>query len=192
MTGKLTIAVYRLFLRIRNGLFSRLAAGAFRGFGKGSTIQLPVVIWGESGIRVGSGSQIGPRSWLICLAGGESAETEIITIGDGCQFAGDLTITAARRVIIGAEVVIGRFVHISDHAHETSDPKIPYVRQGITRPAPVVIGDGCWLGQGVVVCPGVTIGRRCVIGANSVVKSDIPDGCLAVGAPARVVRSLHH
>lgn len=56
--------------------------------------------------------------------------------------------------------------------------------------SPITIGDDCWLGGGVIVCPGVTIGDRCVIGAGAVVAHDIPCDSLAVGNPARVIRSL--
>ena len=62
--------------------------------------------------------------------------------------------------------------------------------QGIASVAPVVIREGAWLGQGVVVCPGVTIGRNAVIGANSVVRHDVPDRCVAAGVPARVIRKI--
>ena len=55
---------------------------------------------------------------------------------------------------------------------------------------PITIGEDTWLGGGVVVCPGVTIGKRCVIGAGSVVTKDIPDDCVAAGNPARVIREL--
>ena len=62
--------------------------------------------------------------------------------------------------------------------------------QDLTRVAPVEIGDGAWLGQNVVVGPGVRIGRGAVVGSNSVVLKDIPDRCVAAGAPARVLRQL--
>ena len=62
--------------------------------------------------------------------------------------------------------------------------------QGLTKVAPVRIGRGAWLGQNVVVCPGVTIGEGAVIGANSVVNREIPPHSLAVGAPARVLRTF--
>ena len=55
---------------------------------------------------------------------------------------------------------------------------------------PISIGDDTWLGWGVIVCPGVHIGRRCVIGAGSVVVHDIPDDCLAVGNPAVIKKRL--
>ena len=52
---------------------------------------------------------------------------------------------------------------------------------------PVIIGEGSWLGENVCVC-GASVGKHCVIGANSVVTRDIPDYCIAVGSPARVVK----
>ena len=56
---------------------------------------------------------------------------------------------------------------------------------------PIKIGDDCWLGGGVIVCPGVTIGNRCIIAAGSVVTEDIPDDSLAAGNPAKVKRKLN-
>ena len=55
---------------------------------------------------------------------------------------------------------------------------------------PIVIGDHCWLGGGVIVCPGVTIGDRAVVGAGSVVTRDIPADSVAAGNPARIIRPL--
>ena len=55
---------------------------------------------------------------------------------------------------------------------------------------PVVIGDDCWFGANVVVCPGVTIGEGCVIGAGSIVTRDIPARSFAAGSPARVIRPI--
>jgi maltose O-acetyltransferase len=59
-----------------------------------------------------------------------------------------------------------------------------------TMSAPISVGDDVWLGSGVIVLPGVTIGDRSTVGAGSVVTDDIPPDCLALGAPAKVVRSL--
>ena len=56
---------------------------------------------------------------------------------------------------------------------------------------PITIGEDCWLGGGVTVCPGVTIGDRCIIGAGSVVVKDIPSDSMAVGNPCRVIRKLN-
>ena len=87
-------------------------------------------------------------------------------------------------------VAIARGVYISDHSHGFSHPNIPVRDQPLDRVAPVVIERGAWLGQNVVVMPGVTIGAGTVIGANSVVTRDIPPRVVAAGTPARVLREL--
>ena len=91
---------------------------------------------------------------------------------------------------LGRKVLFARNVYVSDHSHRFDDPSRAVLDQGVDRIAAVDIGDGAWLGQNVVVGPGVRIGRGAVIGANAVVLDDVPDHCVAVGAPARVVRSL--
>lgn len=91
------------------------------------------------------------------------------------------------RIDIGMDVKIGPGVHIYTATH----PLDAATRiSGIESASPVTIGDAVWLGGRTVVCPGVTIGARTVIGAGSVVVKDIPAGVLAVGNPCRVVRAL--
>ena len=87
-------------------------------------------------------------------------------------------------------MALARGVYISDHTHGFDDPDIPIRDQPLARVAPVRIGRGAWLGQNVVVMPGVTIGAGTVVGANAVVTSDLPPRCVAVGAPARVLREI--
>lgn len=188
--GTTSLRCYRLAVRLRNRLFSELVGGGFQEFGKGSTIQLPATIWGESLIGIGTGVHIGPGSWLICLGDKLTGGKAVIQIGDGCSLAGGVTVTAVSGVRIERDVLIGRNVHISDHSHKFDSLDLPVHMQGVTSGSPVVIGEGSWLGQGVVICPGVTIGKNSVVGANSVVKKSIPEGSVAVGAPARVVKSL--
>ncbi|MGN6577250.1 MAG: sugar O-acetyltransferase [Nocardioides sp.] len=91
------------------------------------------------------------------------------------------------RIDIGADVQIGPNVQLLTPTH----PVEPGPRRDKWEAAePITIGDNVWLGGGVVVCPGVTIGADTVVGAGSVVVRDLPAGVLAVGNPARVVRSL--
>ena len=97
-------------------------------------------------------------------------------------------ISAAHQVMIEEHVLLGRNVFISDHAHAFENITSPISEQGINRIAPVTIGREAWLGENVVVLPGVTIGKHCVIGASSVVNRSIPDFCVAVGVPARVIK----
>ena len=63
-------------------------------------------------------------------------------------------------------------------------------RKPVESSKPITIGDDCWLGGGVIVCPGVTIGDRCIIGAGSVVTKDIPSHSVVAGVPAKVIKSI--
>jgi acetyltransferase-like isoleucine patch superfamily enzyme len=110
-----------------------------------------------------------------------------LTIGEGCEIGHLNHITCVNQVRIGAKVLTADRVHISDNHHEFADITLPILEQGVSSRGPVEIGDGTWLGEGVNVL-SCRIGRNCVIGANSVVLSDIPDFCVAVGTPARVIK----
>lgn len=90
-------------------------------------------------------------------------------------------------ITIGDDVQMGPYVQLLTPTH----PLEPELRRAKWEAAePITISDNVWLGGGVVVCPGVTIGADSVVGAGAVVTRDIPAGVLALGSPARVVRSL--
>ena len=91
------------------------------------------------------------------------------------------------RVSIGSDVQIGPNVQLLTPTHPL-DPEVR--RSGLEAAEPITIEDNAWLGGGVIVCPGVTIGRDTVVGAGAVVTKDLPPGVLAVGNPARVIRAL--
>lgn len=91
------------------------------------------------------------------------------------------------RITIGNDVQIGPYVQLLTPTHPL-DPKPRRAKWEAAEP--IAIGDNVWLAGGVIVCPGVTIGADAVVGAGSVVTNDLPAGVVAVGAPARVVRSL--
>ena len=93
-------------------------------------------------------------------------------------------------VDIGAHCMLANGCFVTDGSHRFDDPDRPVPWQGFTTKGPTVIGDNVWCGANVVVTSGVTIGRRCVIGANSVVTRDLPPFSIAAGSPARVLRSV--
>ncbi len=187
--GKAFSLWYRFWNRLTDKMFSVLLSGAFAQFGKSSVLQRPIRLSGESRIHIGDGVFIGANSWLQTLFDEENLSTAIY-IGSGTSMAGSCVISAIRCVVIEDEVLLARNVYIADHSHRYTNIDLPILSQSLDKIAPVVVRRGAWIGQNVVVCPGVTIGRGAVIGANSVVKSDIPDWCVAAGAPARVIREF--
>lgn len=176
--------------RVKNRVHTLVVTGGFRRFGAGSVIRGPVEILGESMIEVGDGVYFGPGCWLMALGNPRPDGKPVIRVGNRCSIADGLVLTAFEELVIGDDVLIGRNVHISDHAHEFKNPEIPIINQGTTAPRPVRVGSGSWIGQGVVICPGVTIGKNSVIGANSIVRTDIPDHAVAAGVPCRVIRTI--
>jgi len=109
------------------------------------------------------------------------------TVGDRTFINAGVTILDVGRVTIGAEVQIGPGVQLLTPTHPLDPARR---RAGWEAQKPIVIEDGVWLGGGVIVCPGVTIGENSVIGAGAVVTRDVPAGVVAVGNPCRVLRPL--
>lgn len=102
-------------------------------------------------------------------------------VGIDCELTGPVKI--GNDVMMGPEVI----VYTSGHKFDRTD--IPMMDQGSTDYSPVTIGNDVWIGRRVIIMPGVTIGDGCVIGAGAVVTKDIPPYSVAVGVPAKVVKS---
>lgn len=113
--------------------------------------------------------------------------------GHGISLGHDTFINYGATILDGGRVRIGNYVKIGPNC-QLYTPLHPHDWQRRREPLeidrPITIGDDTWLGGGVIVCPGVTIGARCIIAAGSVVTRDIPDDCLAAGNPAVVKKHL--
>jgi len=109
-----------------------------------------------------------------------------IHLGERVYFNFNCVVLDVCEVRIGARTLIGPAVQIYTATH----PLDSELRKTRELGKPVVIGSDVWVGGGAIICPGVTIGDRAVIGAGSVVTRDIPAGMLAVGNPCRVVRAV--
>jgi acetyltransferase-like isoleucine patch superfamily enzyme len=170
---------------LKSQLYYRLFFGQI---GKKSKLIAPMRLRGAHNIRIGSNVIINRFSFLFTW-GPPEMESPHLSIGDGCVIGHMNHIACIREVAIGKYVLTADRVYISDHSHGFSDTTRPIMKQESASKGKVTIGDGTWLGENVVVI-SCNIGRNCVIGANSVVLTDIPDFSVAVGTPARVIRSL--
>ncbi len=99
----------------------------------------------------------------------------------------NLTLVDDTHIYVGDYTMMGPNVTLATAGHPL-DPDLR--QQGLQFNMPVRIGKNCWLGAGVIVLPGVTIGDNVVIGAGSVVTKDLPDNVVAVGSPCRVLRTV--
>jgi acetyltransferase-like isoleucine patch superfamily enzyme len=151
----------------------------------------PTTIFNERFITIGKDTLIGPEISLSAgmVPGQECITYPVVSIGDRCLIGRGSGIVGHFSIEIGNDVWTGHNVYITDQNHGYEDVTRPISQQSQPERA-VKIGDGSWLGYGSVVLPGVTIGRHVVIGANSVVTHDIPDFSVAVGAPAKVIKTF--
>ena len=134
-------------------------------------------------LEIGPHAFFEPGVWLTSDAGR-------IVIGGGTLLNLNVMVAAVERVEIGEHCMAANGCLITDGNHRFDDPDKPVPWQGFTSKGPTILGDNVWLGANVVVTSGVTIGRRSVIGANSVVTEDVPPFSIAVGAPAKVVSQM--
>lgn len=104
-------------------------------------------------------------------------------IGERCR------ISIVNSLDIGEKVLLSPNVYITDCDHEYRNRDVPVIDQGIVqRGQKVAIGEGSYIGINAVIVGNIKIGKHCVIGANSVVTKDVPDYCVAVGSPAKILK----
>lgn len=138
----------------------------------------------EDRLRIGPHVLLEPGVWLT--APGDAH----IHIGGGSFLNLGVQVASVELVEIGEHCMFANGCFVTDGNHRFDDPVTPVPWQGFTTKGPTRIGDNVWCGAHVVVTSGVTIGERCVIGANSVVTQDLPPYSIAAGTPARVLRTI--
>lgn len=161
----------------------------FRFFGRNSSLAAPLSIFHPEFVEIGNDTNIMLNARLDCWPSYEGVKlSPRLVIGDRTQVGLNFTAICSDSLLIGDDVLIAAGVMVTTQNHGM-DPESPksYQRQPLSS-APVHIGNGCWIGERAVILPGVTIGDKCIIGANSVVNRDIPAYSIAAGIPARVVK----
>lgn len=132
-------------------------------------------------LELGAWTWVGDRNRLRCHEGS-------VRVGDKAILGADNAINAFLDVEVGRDALLSDWIYITDFDHDTSRLDVPIRKQGILKD-PVRIGADVWVGEKASILRGADIGTGSVIGSQTVVKSAIPPFSIAVGAPARVVRS---
>ncbi len=135
-------------------------------------------------LELGPQVHLEPGVWITCP--GEAR----IRIGGGTFLNLGVQVAAVELVEIGAHCMFANGCFVTDGNHRFDDPEQPVPWQGFSTKGPTRIGDNVWCGANVVITSGVSIGERCVIGANSVVTTDLPAFSIAAGAPAKVLKTI--
>lgn len=149
-------------------------------------VRRPVYIRGRKGMEFGPGftTGYGCRIELFDVEQGIK-----LHIGKNCKLGDRVHLAASQQVIVGDDCLMASHVFISDTNHGTllDNPTTPPDSRPLTS-KPVSIGNQVWIGEGVCILAGATIGDGCILGAHAVVKGDIPPYTIAVGAPAKPVK----
>lgn len=177
-----------------NQIYSIWISNDFRKVGKDFTVASPLYLLGGKNISIGNNVSFDQRLRLDTIDEFfDDKFTPEIRIGNNVSIQKDCHIGAINKIIIGNNVLLASKVYISDHSHgeTTADAiKLPPAQRRLYSKGPVIIEDNVWLGEGVVVLPGVTIGENSIVGANAVVTKSIPRNCVAGGNPARIIREI--
>ncbi len=169
--------------------YTELIRTRFAYWGEGARIEPSAKLVSPHLVQVGNKVHICEHAWLNAKDDrGDGRPT--LTIGDGTYIGRFVHINAWQSVIIEPNVLLADRVFISDADHNYEDIEIPVRLQGDCFKGPVKLKEGCWLGIGVVILPGVTIGRNAVVAANSVVTKPVPDYAVVGGIPAKVIKLL--
>lgn len=162
--------------------------------GKHCSFAKDLTLIGPQFITFGNGCYIGPHSRIEAWSryGGQVFEPSIV-FGNRVRINSRCHIGAISRIEVGDDTLMGSGVFISDHSHGricAEEAEIAPNDRDLYSKGSVVIGDKVWIGENVVIMPGVTVGRCSIIGAMSVVTHDVPPFSVVAGNPARVIKTL--
>lgn len=155
----------------------------------------PNQLRGEKYISINDGTSIGQGGILTAWDNyaNQSYCPEIV-IGTHSYIGEYSHITSINKIVIGNNVLTGRYVYISDNSHGSTDSleqlDIPPIQRPLVSKGPVVIEDNVWIGDRVCILSGVRIGRGAIIAANSVVTKDVPSYAVVGGVPANIIKII--
>jgi acetyltransferase-like isoleucine patch superfamily enzyme len=141
-------------------------------------------------ISLGNSVSLQEYAWLNVATDDPTGEPTIF-IDDNCIIAIGSILSAKNRIHLERDVNVAQQVLIMDHNHAYEDIEVPIIKQGVTEGGRIRIGEGSWIGHGAaIICSRgeLTIGRHCVVAANSVVTRSIPDYSVVFGMPATIIR----
>jgi lipopolysaccharide O-acetyltransferase len=153
-------------------------------------IRYPSVVRGKKFIKVGDGFTTGYNCRIDAMQVGQTPPK--LSIGKNVQLNDNVHIACVANIIIADDVLIASRVFITDHNHGSFPHELELdlapAHRKITSQK-VIIDSKVWLGEGVVVLPGVHIGKNAIVGANAVVTKSVPENTIVAGNPARIIKT---
>jgi acetyltransferase-like isoleucine patch superfamily enzyme len=164
----------------------------FRKFGRGSVVApFPRKIVGARYASIGERCFFGAGLTLsICDEYLGRKHRPRFDVGDRTMLGRDVVIACTHAIAIGSAVTVADRAFIGDSYHGYENPDVPVLDQPMAGQAAVEIGDGCFIGVGAAILPGVSLGRGCVVAANAVVTRSFGPNTVLLGNPARPIRTF--
>ncbi len=186
--------IYVNLKKIKKYIFSGYMQRQFRSVGDNFNIDYPIILLGGDCITIGNNfvcySRLRIEAYVKHL---DNFYNPKISIGNNVSLNFDCHIACVNYISIGNNVLIASKVFITDHSHgdptKDSLKTPPYLRKVVSK-GPVIIEDNVWIGEGVCILPGVTIGKNSIIGANAVVTKSFPKNSIIAGVPATLIKSI--
>lgn len=170
-----------LFYRIKTQLFYKTL---FSYIGNGTTIFKPILLLGVEKIKIGSHVLIRDGARIEAFEKGSIVLEDFVSIEQFCHITSGGVLFVGKNSTLSFDVMITNI----DHEYQNIDEHIlqqPYLIYN------TYIGENCFIGSGVKIQAGTTLGRQCIVGANSVVRGVFPDYCVIVGSPAKIVKRFN-
>ncbi|MHA4809113.1 acyltransferase [Flavitalea flava] len=193
--ARILIRLVQKLVKIYSDIYLFQLKGEFRHIGRNATIELPIKIMNPQCISIGDNFTARSGVKLRAYTSYEDATfTPTLQIGNNVHLATDCVINCTHRIEIGNNSGLGVGTKVMDHAHGLpgyEDLKTTVMRRALTSKGGVIIRENVMIGTGVVILAGVEIGENSIIGSNSVVTRSVPANSIAVGIPARVIKTIN-
>lgn len=188
---------YKLKIQLNNlynAFYTKWISYEFSSYGKHTKIKPKLFILGGKHISIGKKCSVGINSTITAWCNfKEFKYTPLIKIGDNCSFGNYCHISSINKIVIGNNVLAGKWVTITDNSHGAVDKanlKLPPLDRKLYSKGAVIIEDDVWIGDKATILPNVSIGQGSIIGANAVVTKDVPKYSVVAGNPATIIKQI--
>lgn len=186
--------IHDIFTRLKDRVYSFAVKTYLPHASRSSVIYFDTHFKGVECIWIGENTRIARHGIITawCKHGADTF-TPTIKFGNNVSIGEYCHISAISRIVIGNNVLTGRRLTISDNSHgiiEKGELFVPPSNRHMTSKGDIYIGDNVWIGENVVVLPGVHIGESAIIGAGAIVTKDVPAFSVACGNPVRIIKQI--
>lgn len=192
---KYIIKLFYIINSILKYIYSGYYSKQVKHYGTNTIIAGPILLKGGRYIHIGSNSYIGKRAVLTAWDNAKQKNyTPNIFIGNNVCIGDDVHITSINSITISDGCLIGKKVTITDNAHgygNISECNILPIKRELSTKGPVFIDENTWIGDKVTIVSGVSIGKNCIIGANSVITKSFPCNSIIAGSPGRIIKKIN-